>query len=327
MQSKRSVFGQVVFALALLIAIALTVVGIIYFLRSQNYGPLLAGVVSVIITLVAYGVCSQIVRASQEWNDTWQEFSGLVNERLQQFSVMLNLISEQQLISERAKSIAFRDKDRDALNRAIREEIAKGEYDAALLLLNDAESTFGYKQEADQMRAEIASLRDSGIRKEVAEAISEIEREISAERWDEALALAEKTAAQYPGHELTVNLPDQIRDRKNSVKQQLLARWRDAVARKDVDLSVQLLRALDIYVTPEEVAQLKDGALEIFKLRIENLRERFTNAVHEKKWADAQQIGHDIIEEFPTSKLAQEVREMLPMLEEREREESVPAHT
>lgn len=327
--NQRKPFGMasVIFAFALLIAIVLTVLGVLYYLQTQSYVPLLAGIVSMIVTLVAYGVGCQTSSALREWSDSWHEFTTQVNERLQQFSVMINLLSEQQLISERAKSIAFRDKDHDALNRAIREEMAKGEYDAALLLVNDAESMFGYKQEADQFRAEIAQLRDTGIRRDVQDSIAQIEREISAERWDEALALAEKTAAQYPGHEMTVNLPDQVRQRKESVKQQLLQRWRDAVARKDVDESVQLLRTLDIYVTPEEVSQLKDGALEIFKARIERLREQFTRSVHEKRWNEAQQVGQDIIQEFPTSKLAQEVRENMETLRTRAREEAVAAET
>lgn len=47
--------------------------------------------------------------------------------------------------------------------------------------------------------------------------------------------------------------------------------------------------------------------------------------MREKRWAEAQHVGQDIVQEFPTSKLAQEVRDMLQTLGERAREESVPA--
>ena len=325
MQKKRFGFASAVFALALVIAIVLTLIGLMHYMQTRDFIPLLAGIVTVIVTLVAYGVSCQMSGAVRESSTGWETFANQVNERLEQFSVMLNLISEQQLISERAKSIAFREKDRDALNRAIREEMAGGQFDAALLLVNEAESTFGYKGESDQIRAEIAQMRESGIRREITDAITQIEREISAERWDEAQALAQQTSTRFPGHEMTINLPEQVAQRKESVKQQLLQRWHEAVARKDTDESVQLLNALDIYVTPAEVAQLKEGALEIFKARIEQLRERFTNSVREKRWAEAQHVGQDIVQEFPTSKLAQEVRDMLQTLGERAREESVPA--
>jgi len=59
----------------------------------------------------------------QEAERRWEEHFGPVNERLQYISVLLNQVSEQQLISERAKGIAFRESERDALRRAIREEM------------------------------------------------------------------------------------------------------------------------------------------------------------------------------------------------------------
>ena len=279
-----------------------------------------------VLTLLAWAICRQIKSSASQNADRLTEITNLVAERMEQFSVMLNLISEQQLISERAKAVAFRDKDYDALHRAIREEMARGQYDAALLLVNDVENSFGYKQESEQLRAEIAQLRDAAIRRIATEAIAQIDRDCTAERWDQAIELAERLAATYPGHEMTVPLRQQVLQRKDAVKQTLLQRWRDAVALKDIDGSINILRQLDIYVTAEEVSQLRDGALEIFKARIERLREHFKKDVHEKNWADAIQVGQDILADFPTSKLAQEVRDMMDMLQARKAEEAVTAN-
>lgn len=279
-----------------------------------------------VLTLLTWSICRKIESSARRSEGNLSDITNLVSERMEQFSVMLNLISEQQLISERAKAVAFRDKDYEALHRAIREEMARGQYDAALLLVNDVENSFGYKQESEQLRAEIAQLRDAATRRIATEAIAQIDRDCSAEKWDQALGLADRLAATYPGHEMVVPLRQQVLQRKEAVKQVLLQRWRDAVARKDIDGSIDILRQLDIYVTAEEVSQLRDGALEIFKARIERLRERFKKSVHEKNWADAIEVGQDILADFPTSKLAQEVREMMDMLQTRKAEESATAN-
>ena len=42
-----------------------------------------------------------------------EELLATMSERLQQMSIALNTISEQQLISDRAKTVAYREKDRD----------------------------------------------------------------------------------------------------------------------------------------------------------------------------------------------------------------------
>ena len=324
MEKQRFGFASAVFALALVGAIALAVVGIVVYMQTQVYVPLLAGVLAVIMTLIVYAASCRISAAMEHGFKSWQDFSVIVNERLEQFSVMVNLVSEQQLISERTKSVVFRDKDHEALNRAVREEMGRGQYDAALVLVNDMENTFGYKQEADDLRVEIAQMRDGVTRRAISDAIMQIDRDCSAENWDSALLLVEQTVSNYPGHELTADLPQQILHRKEAIKQQLLQRWRDAVARKDYDQSVEALQALDIYVTAEEVAQLREGALESFKARIEQLRQQFIACVHEKQWVEAQRVGQDILREFPTSKAAQEVRDRMDTLKERA-EETIPA--
>ncbi len=313
----KSKIGAVALLGALLISLILCVVGFTQIAKGLPPNTLIAGAISLVLTLAGYGVTCQLVHAMRMNAEQFRDFRSVVAERLEQFSVMLNMISEQQLISERAKSIAFRDKDRDALERAIREETSRGQYDAAMLLVNEMEASFAYRQDAAQLREEVTQQRDSSIRRAVSEAITEIDRDCASEKWDAAMEMAQKISSTYPGHELTAALPEQVQQRKEAVKQQLLQRWREAVARKDIDGSIEVLRALDLYVTPSEVAQLKDGALEIFKARIEQLRERFKTAVQEKRWIDALQVGEDIVQDFPTSKLAQEVRDMTEMLRTR----------
>ena len=49
----------------------------------------------------------------------------------------------------------------------------------------------------------------------------------------------------------------------------------------------------------------------------ENLGLRFKLAVNDKRWSEALEVGEEIIREFPNSKMADEVRSMLTVLETR----------
>src|SRR6185295_7427002 len=92
-----------------------------------------------------------------------------LNERVEQLSVMLNLISEQQLLSDRAKSVAFREKDREALRRAIQEDIGRQDFEAAITLADEMERVFGYRGEAERLRQQISERKNENVRRAVSE--------------------------------------------------------------------------------------------------------------------------------------------------------------
>jgi len=90
-----------------------------------------------------------------------------LTERLDQLAILLNLMSEQQLLSDRAISIAYREKDRDALRRAVHE----GKWAAtigtpALSLVDEMERAFGNKAESTRLRKEINDHRQDLVRKQ-----------------------------------------------------------------------------------------------------------------------------------------------------------------
>lgn len=314
MANGKSKWSTFLFSVALMISLGATLLGIYALKQTGSWALLDVGAGGLVFALATWGICRQIAAAREQTSERWEQFMATFTDRMEQFSVMLNVISEQQLLSDRGKTVVFRDKDRDALRRAIREEMARGQYDAALVLVNDMETAFGHKQEADVLRHEIEAQQDGVVRRVIGEAIGNIDRACTSEKWDEALWIARETMAHHAGHPMAITLEQHVLDRKNAFKQQLLNRWKDAVARKDIDGSVAVLRQLDMYVSPEEVEQLKDGALEIFKIRIEQLREKFKQSVYEKKWNEVMQLAEDIITDFPTSKLAQEVRGVMEMV-------------
>ncbi len=303
-----------VFVLAMLFAIAVLALGAAVGVRQGQWAMLAAGCVSVVAVIVAWAMALQLAIVHGQSQTAWEQFNTTFTERMEQFSVMLNVISEQQLLSDRGKAVAYRDKDREALHRAIREETAGQHYDAAMLLVSDMENAFGYKQEAEQLRAEINQARDNVIRRVVTDAKARIDHACNSEKWDEALAEATRLATLYPGHELAAALPAEVQIRKDQFKRHLLDSFRDAIGRKDEESAMALLNQMDMYLTPDEVREIRETAKGMLKARIEGYRERYTASVREGKWRDAIRIAEDIVAEFPTSKLAGEVSGMMETL-------------
>jgi hypothetical protein len=240
-----------------------------------------------------------------------------VNERLQHLSVLLNQVSEQQLISERAKAIAFRESEREALRRAIREEIGRKDWEAALTLAGEIETVFGYKLEADRLRQEIAAGREAEVRRQVAEGAAAIERYCKAEQWIPAAREAERLKSVFPEDAQSQRLPQDVESRRQGVKKELLANWEAAVTRHDVDGSIEILKRLDLYLSPQEAGPVAERARQVFKDKLLLLGQQFAMAVKEHGWAEAIRLGETIMSEFPNTRMAQEVREKMELLRQR----------
>lgn len=118
----------------------------------------------------------------------------------------------------------------------------------------------------------------------------------------------------FPRHERVARLPTELNRRREQHKQELLARWKEVVARAEVDEGIAILTQLDQYLTPQEAQSLRDSARDVFKARLLNLGVQFSLAVQESRWRDALEAGLQIRQEFPNSRMAQEVSEKLDVL-------------
>jgi hypothetical protein len=300
-----------------LLSLAVAGSGVFIIWRGGGWGILAAGCGSVVAVLVTWPIALSL--------QSWQSSSASqidrslapVNERLEQFSIMLNLISEQMLLSDRAKQIAFREKDRDALRRAIAEEIVKGDWESAMQLAADIEHVFGSKQEADQFRQQIVEKHNEAIRRQINDAMAVIDRHVRSEQWHVAFTEAHQLAGRFPTHDQVRNLPQEIEGRRQQHKRQLIQSLQDAVSRKDTDAAVEIIKKLDLYLTPAEATEFQETARQIFKEKINSLRTQFSLAVKEENWVDAVRKGETIIRDFPNSQMAKEVREMIDSLRQR----------
>jgi len=273
-----------------------------------------AGAVALVAGLVTWPIATTLKSSGDDSKSKQAELLATLDDRLQQVSVMLNMLSEQQLISDRAKSVAFREKDRDAVRRAIREEMIRKDWEAALVLCNDMEQSFGYKQEAEVFRQEIMQNRDTVVRKDINDALAVIDKHCKAEMWLDAVREGESLMVKFPGVEQLRQLPREIEQRRLNHKKAMLDSWNEAVIRHDVDGSIAILKKLDLYLTPSEAESMQETARGVFKEKLNNLRTQFTLAVQDHKWTDAARIGETITKDFPNTKLAEEVKAKLETL-------------
>jgi hypothetical protein len=307
----------IILGVLLIVALAFFGMGVYIAANQGSYAMLAAGMVCVMGVLLAMPF-AWALRVSRERDSSHQnELLTTVTDRLESMSIILNLISEQQLLSDRAKAVAFREKDREAVRRAIYEEIGRHDYEAALSLANDIETNFGYRAEAERLRQEIRAKRGEIVRRQVTDAVAVIDRHIRGEQWQAAQSEAQRVMAQFPDDEQVQRLPQDIESRRQAHKNRLLETFNDAVSRHDVDGGIEILKQLDLYLTPTEAESLQDSARGVFKEKIHNLRTKFTIAVQDHKWAEAVAIGESIMRDFPNTKMAQEVREKLDMLKKR----------
>lgn len=306
-----------VYGLAALLALAILVVGFYRVNRDggRDWTMLAAGGLALVAVAVTWPLAASL--RGRPGAGQGDEAVRLLSERLGQLNAAINRVAEQQLLSDRAKHIAFRDKERDALRKAIQEDISRRDWDSAMKLADDVEREFGYKAEADRLRAEIRVKCDECARKQLEDGLAAVDRHTRAEQWNNALREAETLLAKFPTHERVRALPQEIENRRQSHKRQLLANWHEAVARHDVDGSIEILRQLDTYLTPKEAEGMQETARGIFREKLNSLGKRFAVAVQEHKWQDAIEVGDAIVRDFPNTRIATEVREKMDVLRKR----------
>src|SRR3954447_3220611 len=302
---------------ALVLSIVIVGVGIYRAGAHQSWDLLLTGIICSVVTIATLPLSMILGRVTTELKADSDARSAALTERLEQFSVLLNLITEQQLLSDRAKSVAFRDKDRDALRRAIQEEINRQDWDAALRLADEIEAQFGYRTEAARFRDEIRQRQQEQVRRQIQEVVTVIDRYTRSEQWNGALREAERLMGMFPDNEQVKNLPTEIDRRRQEHKKQLIDSWHDAVARHDVDGSIEILKQLDAYLTPAEAEGMQETARQVFKEKLNQLSKIFADSVREHRWAEAIRTGEQIARDFPNTRMAQEVREKMDTLRQR----------
>lgn len=228
-------------------------------------------------------------------------------------------IAENSSLSDWAKQIVYREKDCDYLRDQIRGAFVREDWQSAKHMINDLGEKLGYHEEAESMRQELVQVQQSTESEKIAAAVKRFDEQCAAERWKQATQELQSLIAQYPENEQIRGLPDVLVNRKQEFKRSLLKAYDEAVHREDLNAAHEILLKLDSYLTPNEVSALKDSARGVLRARLMQMGAKFSLAVSDKRFDEAIKIGEGVIREYPNSRYAHEISEMLPALRQRSR--------
>ncbi len=234
----------------------------------------------------------------------------------------LRIIADNAQLSDTATAITHRGKERTALRLAINEEIIRGDWEAAYSLVELLEERHGYKNEAMRLRRELDASRQRDRADKLQEAVEQTRALMAAHDWDRARREMDRLMAAYPDVEELRDLPKLFAKYRNDHKRRLLKAWDESVQRNEVDRGIAILKEMDQFLTPNEAAALEESARGVFRAKLHNLGVQFSLAAADHNWRDALEAGLQIVQEFPNSRMAQEVHERMDLL--RKRAEELP---
>lgn len=282
----------------------------------QANGALVLTSIGLLITVMPWGILQLVRLLARRTQDDRYHRDQLITA-LEAHGKKLDQLCEVTALSDAAKQVAYRAKDLEALRSAIREDLSRGDIEAAMMLVNDMERRFGYAQEVDKIREQINQSSRSAIEQRVADTVEHVELLLTRHEWPDANRECDRLLRLFPTHTEARRLPEKIARARDNHKRDLLKMWNEAVIRDDVDRSVELLHELDQYLSSSEAQAYKEGARDVFRKKLQQLGVQFALHVHDKSWAEALRIGRQITDEFPNTRMAAEVRERMPILAEK----------
>lgn len=223
-------------------------------------------------------------------------------------------ISHSTRISEAAKAIAFREDDRRSLREAVFERLKQNDFDGAYEIVDEIENRSEYRLLAEELRKQVDSYRNATQDERIDQAIAQVEKWFDACQWVKASLQIESLIRANPDSDKMKALRQKLVERKEERKRILLAAWDDAVTQQETDRSLEILRELDMYLTPNEALALQEAAKDVFRTKLHNLGVQFALAVSDKQWSSALDVGQQIIRDFPNSRMSGEIREKLHVL-------------
>jgi hypothetical protein len=301
---KRDGWLIVLYLLLLATGVTTLVMGIFDYTKSHNMTLLGLGVLAVIVPVALYPIAAALASPPPSSND----------ERSLE---MLRTIAERLLVSDTAKRVAYREQDRNALRQAIRDDIAKRDFEAAMAMVAEMDHLYGYREEAQAFREQIIQASKAETERKVNEGIAALDDILARREWDRAMSEAEKLQRLFPDAHRVRGLERRVKESRDRHKHELERQFLQASERDDVETAMELLKELDRYLSEAEAEPFRETARGVIGKKRMNLGVQFKLSVHDKEWTQAVRVGEQIIRDFPNTKMSDEVRSMLDLLRER----------
>ncbi|MHC4628449.1 MAG: hypothetical protein ACYTDV_15840 [Planctomycetota bacterium] len=313
---RRFKWHALIVCLAVAVVVVLTIFTDIFHMSETNLLRqlvlMLGALVFVAALLTMISRVSKILQALGENSAKLEDVTGA----LEKISAELTQINHITRVSETAKSIVFRDADKQSLREAVFDKLQQQDFDAANQLIEQIAEKPEYEELAEQLKAQTDHYRDATDHERFNQIAAHIEKLLDDRHWARASAQIEALIKTHPESERAKVLRQALIDSKQDRKRVLLAAWDDAVQRQETDRSLDILRELDFYLTPNEGLALQEAARDVFRTKLHNLGVQFAIAVTEKQWVSALEIGEQIINDFPNSRMCGEIRGKLAVLQQ-----------
>ncbi len=305
-----------------IICIALAIVAALTFLTDlfqPSETNLLRQLVFLLGALIFLGallvMLSRVIKILEALRDNSTKLEELTGA-LEKIHEGLSQINHSTRISETAKAIAFRDSDRQSLREAVFEKLQMQDFGAANEIIDEIATRSEYQELAEQLRIQAEQYRNANDQERLNQIIAHIEKLLAECQWSRASSQIEGLIRNYPESEQAKAMRQVLHDKKQERKRILLAAWDDAITHQETDRSLEILKELDQYLTPNEALALQEAASDVFRTKLHNLGVQFSISVTEKRWTDALDIGQQIINNFPNSKMSEEIRSKLHVLKQ-----------
>lgn len=226
-------------------------------------------------------------------------------------------ITDRLMVSETAKKVAYRVEDIRLLRETIEQDIARKEFDAALVLVKILADTYGRIEESEAYRERIEAARHEEIENRVGHEVARLDEMLNRNDFPRASRHAARIKRLFPMVDSVQEIDALVRDAKEQHKHDLERQFLQAASNDDVAGAMSLLKELDKYLTTKEGTQFEEVARGVIGKQRDNLGVQFKLAVHDKEWLAAVRVGEQIVREFPNTRMADEVRGMLDLLRER----------
>ncbi len=221
-------------------------------------------------------------------------------------------IDEHVMLSDASKRLLYRDRELDLVRMMLERDISSGDHDAALRLVDELGTQFGRLEEAEGHRERIASLRQAEVQTRLGSGMQTIRRHLANGDWTSAAAEADRLHRLLPDAPGLDGLANQIASARIRHAADIETRMREAHAEGRIDEAMRLLRELDRHLEGDESSRVVDVAQAIIVSHRDLVGRRFRDAVSEKRWPAAVELGESIVRDYPNTRMAEETTTLLP---------------
>jgi hypothetical protein len=311
--------AAIMLALAIVTAISLLGYGIYVFRGGEQSAGIALSAGGLLALALGVLLYSQFVLIHKFEGNTYRLYDAILDsyETLRRQTDLIHTIAENASMSDWVKAVVHHEKDHEFLRDTIHGSIVRQDWEAAEHLIQALDEQLGYHDEAVELREEIQRARDATQEEKIERAIKRFDKLCHAQKWNQAARETARLQKLFPESDRIGNLAGELDLRQHEYKRNLLKEYDLAARNNDVEKAHKLLVELDQYLAPNEAAALKDSARGVFKAKLMQMGVQFNLAVSDKQISSAVDIGERIVREFPNSRYAKEIADMLPHLKKR----------